>query len=105
MAYLIVDSSTNLRPLGSQSMAPAAISLPCNAVTVGDPSSSLFSTDSPLNLFTFITIHYISLHFPGLFFGKIAEFFKNSRVRAGLLSEFRGFDKKHAETWSKDGEI
>jgi hypothetical protein len=94
MAYLIVDSSTNLQPMGSQYMGPTAISLPCNAVTVGHPSSSLFSTNSPLHLFIFITTHYISLHFPGLFFGKIAEFFKNSRVRAGLLSEFRGFDKK-----------
>jgi hypothetical protein len=94
MAYLIVDSSTNLQPMGSQSKGPTPIFLHCNAVTVGHPSSSLFSTDSPLHLFTFITFHYISLHFPALFFGKIAEFFKNSRVRAGLLSEFRGFDKK-----------
>jgi hypothetical protein len=82
MAYFIVDSS--LQRADSLRFQKQHVSRLCNAAIVGYLSSSLFSTDSHLTFFIFITIHYISLHFSGLLFVKIAEFFKNSRVAGGL---------------------
>ena len=79
----------------SQSVGPTPISLSCNAVTVGHPSSSTFSTDSALHLFIFITIHYISLHFSGLLFVKIAEFFKNSWLVGGLALRVQKIRQKN----------
>jgi hypothetical protein len=83
MAYFTVDSSLHF---GADSLRfqKQHLSWPCNAAIAGYLSSSLFSTDGHPHLFIFITIHYISLHFSGLFFVKIAEFFKNSKVVGGL---------------------
>jgi hypothetical protein len=84
MAYLIVDSS--VQGADGLRLQKQHLSRPCSVAIAENVSSSLFSTDSHLTFFIFITIHYISLHFPGLFFSEIAEFFKNSRVVGGLAS-------------------
>jgi hypothetical protein len=94
MAYLILDSSLFAVQIASISMGSVPMSLPCNAATAGYLSSCLFSTDSHLHLFIFITIHYISLHFSGLLFVKIAEFFKNSWLVGGLALQVQKIRQK-----------